>query len=59
MRKTIQTYRANAKRLSGRAAELSDPLERAQFAALAADWERLTALAEWQERAGAVTRQAG
>jgi hypothetical protein len=51
----VETYRAHAVRLSGYAAGLKDPQARAEFASLAAEWERLSVLAEWQTQAAAVS----
>jgi hypothetical protein len=45
---TVLTYRAHAARLSLYAAALGDASDRAEFAALVHEWERLAALAEWQ-----------
>jgi hypothetical protein len=55
--KTVRTYSAHAVRLTKYAAGVSDPLARAEFVALAAEWRRLAALAEWQSNAAvAATR---
>jgi hypothetical protein len=49
---TVRTYGAHAARLARYAAGLTDPGARAEFASLAAEWERLVVLAGWQARAG-------
>lgn len=48
---TVATYGAHAVRLARYAASLTDPGAQAEFAALAAEWERLAVLAGWQVQA--------
>jgi hypothetical protein len=47
---TAETCGANAARLADYAANLSDPIARAEFELLSAEWERLAVLANWQAR---------